>query len=78
MKKGQLTAKQVKRMIWMNISLASGDEITINREYLSYLLEELETSQYDTGYSDGYDHSSSAFTDNLPIRHDFEGEKKEW
>ena len=78
MKKYQLTAKQVKRMIWMNVSIADGEDITINREYLSYLLDKLETSQYETGYSDGYGHSSMSFTDELPSDNEFIGEKKEW
>ena len=78
MEKYQLTAKQVKRMIWMNVSIANGEDITINREYLSYLLDKLEKSQYDTGYSDGYNHSSMAFTDELPSDSEFIGEKKEW
>lgn len=75
-------AESVKRDIWMNIDSASGDEITMSRGYLSYLLSEMEQSvyreAYERAYSQGYNHALLANDNELPIDEDFKGKRTEW
>lgn len=72
------TAERIKRKIWMNSSVCSGDMLTIDRRYLAYLLEKLEKDQYDIGYHDGYEDSNNVHLDTREMSNDFEGHKREW
>lgn len=75
---GFYTANSIKRDIWINTKSANGDMITINREYLSYLLDKLENSQHQMGYDNGYEHGLSVARDELPSDNDFEGKRLDW
>ena len=75
-------AESVKRDIWMNIDSGSGDEISINRGYLAYLLSEMEQSvyreAYERAYSQGYNHALLANDNDLPINDNFKGKRTDW
>ncbi len=72
------TAERVKKRVWINSPKCAGDDLTINRLYLSYLLEKLEKCQYNNGYHDGYDDGINVSRDELEIDKNFEGTKAEW
>lgn len=51
-----MDAKEAKKAIWLDVEVAMGEMITINRRALSWALEEVEKIQYEKGYSDGWEH----------------------
>lgn len=72
------TANSVMKDIWMNAESASGQVITIERNYLYSLLLTLEKEQYNKGYDDGYEHRGLTQSKELPIEKNFEGLTVEW
>lgn len=62
----------------MNTSVAGGNEITIDRDYLYHLLTVLEKTQYDHAYQHGYDNAMKVHYNELPIDKNFEGSKRKW
>ena len=72
------SANSVMKDIWMNVSVASGNDVTIDRDYLYYLLTELEKNQYNKGYSDGHENCHSSIYNKLPSDIKFEGTTRKW
>lgn len=66
------TANTAMRKVWMNISKGVGGELTINRDYLYYLFREVERTNYEQGYEDGYDDRSRWINSEHPICNNFE------
>lgn len=50
------TSETVKKDIWINASKISGDDITIDVNYLNELIDKLQHNQFGLGYAKGYEH----------------------
>ena len=51
-----ISANSVMREIWSNMEGASGQLVTVDRNFLYTLLLKLEHEQYEHGHSDGHRH----------------------
>lgn len=68
-----MNAESAKRCIWMNLEEATGELITVDRQYLSFILHNLEVASYERGYTLGYKHRCEAGREDIPIE-----EKEIW
>lgn len=73
-----VTANSVMRDVWMNVESASGQMLTIERNYLYSLLLQLEKEQYDQGHRDGYQHGLLVSREGLPSDLDYEDLDIKW
>lgn len=62
-----ITANSVMKDIWMAASRAYGEEMTINRNQLYYLLLKLEKEQYEKGWDKGYETGLAVAKDEFDI-----------
>ena len=72
------TANSVMKDIWMNAESASGEMLTIERNYLYSLLLQLEKEQYNQGHHDGYQHGLLVSREELPSDLDYEDLNIKW
>lgn len=72
------TANSIKKELWMNVPLASGEEITVDRRYLLYLITELERDQYGQGWNEGYQCGLKTKDNDNPIDNEYVDMKIEW